>query len=127
LLAFLSVSLLSCTEEEKKDRFISEKMVRYCKSVAETLKVDFYIQGQDGDLSCIVGQKDDVFGGLSGFKFANLDELKGAEKALKLKARIPFHKEMQECAKLCDKNVGSGSFLACKVKCLEKKGVKYEN
>jgi hypothetical protein len=122
LLVFFVISAISC---EKSPDISSTSFFMDCKKLAERLKIDFIVEGTESDLRCLIGQKDDVFGGLSGYFFNGEKELKGADKMLSLKESIPYHTKRQQCAKKCKHLAnGGGHFIGCKLECLKKLGIK---
>lgn len=58
----LSLLMIGCSSEEKPKTDLV-KFAMECKKVANKLKVDFIVEGNDERPGCVIGQKDNVYGG----------------------------------------------------------------
>lgn len=125
ILIIILLSITGCSEKKLVEinliRFVME-----CKKVADKLKVEFIVEGSDERPECTIGQKDDVYGGLSGFYFRSLDELQGAFSAIKLQEKIHLHDKLQACSRKCKDIQQAGKSIYCHRSCHEKAGYRWE-
>lgn len=125
LIVMLLLSIFGCSEKDSTEidliRFVSE-----CKKVADKLKIEFLVESSNERLGCLIGQKDKVYGGLSGFNFSSLEQLRGAFKAIKIQERIPIHDKLQACSRKCKNIRGSDEKLACIMHCHKQVGYIWE-
>ena len=121
----LSLLMIGCSSEEKPKTDMV-KFAMECKKLANKLKVDFIVEGNDERPGCVVGKKDEVYGGLSGFNFRSLEELRGAFSAVKLQEEIPLHDKLQACSRKCKDIRGAGESISCVRSCHKKAGYEWE-
>lgn len=94
-----------------------------CKKLAKNLKADFIVAGQSNSPTCVVGLPDKVYGGLDGASLPSMEYVRGANEALELQRRLPFHDKIQGCYRMCSGfRIGEG--VACREHCFKKIGYK---
>lgn len=128
LVVIFTLIVIGCSSsKEKEAKTDMAAFAMSCKIVADKLKADFIIQGDEEKPHCMIGLKDSVYGGLDGRYFNSIEALRGADAVLKLQRRLPLHDKLQACSLKCKNVKGVGEKLSCLKPCHEKAGYKWED
>lgn len=94
-----------------------------CKKLAKNLKADFIVAGQSDSPTCVVGLPDKIYGGLDGYSLPSMEYVRGANAALELQRRLPFHDKIQGCYRECQ-GLRIGEKVSCRERCFKQIGYK---